>query len=959
LTGTAIAPEEGTAVLSDGLLQAMLRLTGYAERARFIVEHPELIRSEVVSSLAERVPRLIRADLKAAAAAADFALLLARRIKSGDSMALAFRAKANVLHVSGENRAAVRHHERARELFAEARNRSQVARTLSGSIQPLILLGEYERAHAAAAEASTIFREEGNAWRLARVELNTGNIFDRQDRFSEALACYRRAHHELWQHRAEDPEAVAVVLHNMAGCFVCLNDFQQAVETYEKARTFAAQNTMPVLVAQADYNIAWLHYLRGEYSRAISQLRTTRDSCAGTGDDHHCALCHLDLSEIYLELNMAGEAAEAAEAAQGTFHRLSMRYEEGKAAANRAIALSQQEKLDTALEQFSYARTLFVHEKNSVWCSLLDLYLAVALYKQGQDMEAKRLARAALRFFTTAQDRGKTILCHLLLSRLAMRASSASLASRHCSRALACLETLDSPAFSCQIHAMMAQAQQSLGRTKQAYEHFQHARNSLEELRSGIHADELKISFMRDRVKIYEGLVDLCLTGSDEHLREAFTYIEQAKSRSLFDLLLSERKSVHESGSEAIRIRQLRQELNWYQHRLEIEQLGPRAQASPQIETLRTESRKRERELLRLSRENASLAVDDSSSSIAGYLPLEKVQEALDADSTIIEYFQVRDRLLVLLISRTQFEVLPIGAISGSEVLLSKLRFQMAKLRLGADYVAAFGNVLFEATLEHLRKLYDELIAPVRASLQTSHLIVIPHGPLHHLPFHALHDRHSYLIDEFTVSYAPSAGIYAHCSALKPSIGGRSLVMAIPDPAIPLVEEEARAVAAVLPNAELVVGVDATHALLQERAEHARFLHIATHGYFREDQPMFSGIRLADSCLSLFDLYQLRLPVELVTLSGCSTGLNVVSAGDEILGLERGLMLAGAQSALLTLWDVHDQSTAEFMTVFYRKLEHGLTKARAFQEAMLELRKSHQHPYYWAPFVLIGKVSPG
>ena len=118
---------------------------------------------------------------------------------------------------------------------------------------------------------------------------------------------------------------------------------------------------------------------------------------------------------------------------------------------------------------------------------------------------------------------------------------------------------------------------------------------------------------------------------------------------------------------------------------------------------------------------------------------------------------------------------------------------------------------------------------------------------------------------------------------------------------------------------------------------------------------MFSAIRMGDSYLSLFDLYQLKLPVELITLSGCSTGLNVVSAGDELIGLARGLMHAGAQSLVLSLWDVHDKSTAEFMAVFYRLLREGKNKAAALRGAMLALRSSYPHPYQWAPFILIGR----
>jgi CHAT domain-containing protein len=119
---------------------------------------------------------------------------------------------------------------------------------------------------------------------------------------------------------------------------------------------------------------------------------------------------------------------------------------------------------------------------------------------------------------------------------------------------------------------------------------------------------------------------------------------------------------------------------------------------------------------------------------------------------------------------------------------------------------------------------------------------------------------------------------------------------------------------------------------------------------------MFSGIRLGDSYLSLYDLYGLNLPVELFTLSGCGTGLNVIAAGDELLGLARGLLFAGAQSLLLSLWDVDDRSTAELMKSFYSLRTRQDHTHLALQNAMLELREQYPHPYHWAPFMLIGKV---
>ena len=226
---------------------------------------------------------------------------------------------------------------------------------------------------------------------------------------------------------------------------------------------------------------------------------------------------------------------------------------------------------------------------------------------------------------------------------------------------------------------------------------------------------------------------------------------------------------------------------------------------------------------------------------------------------------------------------------------------------------------------------------------------------MHGLPFHALYDGTHYLIDSFTISYAPSASIYTLCHARQANNSGPSLILGVPDAQTPHILDEVQSVAAAVPWRELFVGSEASLDVLKKKGPESRVVHIATHGYFRQDNPLFSGIRLGDSYLNLYDLYRLHLPVQLLTLSGCSTGLNAVAAGDELLGLIRGLLYAGAQSVILTLWDVADSSTAKLMERFYRLMQqHG--KARALQAAMLEIREEYPHPYYWAPFVLIGKV---
>jgi CHAT domain-containing protein len=224
------------------------------------------------------------------------------------------------------------------------------------------------------------------------------------------------------------------------------------------------------------------------------------------------------------------------------------------------------------------------------------------------------------------------------------------------------------------------------------------------------------------------------------------------------------------------------------------------------------------------------------------------------------------------------------------------------------------------------------------------------------LPFHALHDGEKYLIESFTISYAPSAALYSLCHRKPANTQGPSLILGVPDALAPDILDEVQSVASILPEPQLFVGAGADQEVLRQKGPQSRFVHIATHGEFRSDNPMFSGIRLGGSRLNIYDLYQLKLPAELIALSGCATGLNSVAAGDELMGLVRGLLYAGAQSLLLTLWDVHDRSTDEFMKSFYGHFRECGEKALALQRAMLHLRESQPHPYYWAPFLLVGKA---
>jgi len=946
----------------EELLSELGQLETEALRRKFLSRHKGLVRVEAVKQLADLVLEKIRVDTKEALHLADGALLIAARLRRKEAQALALRAKANALYASGDNRTAIEHHEKALGLYESVGNVKEAGLTLSSSIQPLILLGEYERAFQAAERAREIFTQLGETRRIASLENNVGNILHRQDRFAEAIAHYDQAYKTLSE--CKDWERVAITLHNMAMCLISLNDFPRSLECYQKSRNLSEQYGMPLLRDQADYNIAYLYYFRGEYSRAIEMLLATRRSCEVTGDAYHVALCYLDLSEIYLELNLSEEAREMAHEGMLRFEKLGMGYETAKTMANEAIAYGQMGKAVQALDLFGKSRGIFLREKNLVWPWLLDLYQALLLFHEGRYFEARRLCAGAATFFEQGVLHGKAALARLLLARIAMQVGESDVAEAEIDAAMARIEKIQAPVHAYQAFFLKGQLASRRGERSVALAAYQEARKSLEALRSRIHSEELKISFVKNRLQVYEALVELHVSDAPTEgtpAGEAFAHIEAAKSRSMSEMIFQSGQNapLGDAGqSEFVRrIRDLREELNWYYHRIEVEQLQTEEQSAKRLAQLQEKAISRENELLRTLRELPANERENATLQTSADVSLERVQAALPADSALVEYYSTGDRLLAAIVTRDAIKILPVSIVSRVLHFLHLLRFQLSKFRMGAAYTHRFEQPLLRATQGHLAALYKELIEPLRGDLTARHLVFVPHGALHFLPFHALRSGEEYLSDGYTISYAPSATVFALCQEKRASDMRNSLIMGIPDERAPEILSEVQSVAKLLPRPEVFIGAQATANVLRQRGASSGLLHIATHGNYRQDNPMFSGIRMGDGYLNLYDLYQIRLPAKLVTLSGCATGMNFVSAGDELLGLQRGLLCAGATSLLLSLWDVHDESTASLMQAFYRHYIESGDMPKSLQAAMKELREQNPHPYFWAPFVLIGKLT--
>jgi CHAT domain-containing protein len=941
------------------LLQRVAKEPQKRARRSLLTEARDLWSPDLVTALYDEMVRLARVDLDEAQRLAEAAFQVSAKLDDESSRALALRAVGHVHFLKGNQAPALEFYRQALDIYERLGKEVELGRTLSGALQTLIYLSRYDEAFAWAERASAIFERHGDRLRLARLTNNMANIMYRQDRFEEALDLYRRALATFLA--VNDPQDVAITLKNMATCQISLNDFRQALETYNEARAYCVKNEMPLLVAEADYNIAYLYYLRGEYTRAIELYRVTREHCHELGDTYHQGLCDLDQSEMFLELNLSEEGGHLAQRALETFRHLGMGYEAAKAVSNLAIATSHHGDAAGALELFRKARELFAKEQNLAWIAIIDLYQALVIYQDGRPAEAQALCESAYLFFSQSPLIGKAALCQLLLARIHLNAGRVEEARAVCLEAIARVEQAETPAIDYQAHFVLGVIEEAAGRPDVAFEAYRTAHERLENMRSHLNAEEMKIAFLKDKLAIYEALVRMCLgRGSSPADQEAaFLYIEQAKSRSLADLIAHRGSSLpnpRETHRVMIdQVSSLREELNWYSRAIQLLESGAANLRALHLEKLRRAARECERRLVEAM---ASLHVEDKEYANVGDarpIDLETIRSCLSEDAILLQYYRVQDRFYACIVSRHSLKIVPAGSASELRRALQLLRFQLSKFRLGKDYVRTFDQRLIDATHAHLREFYRQLIAPIAADLKCRQLIIAPHEFLHYLPFQALLDGDEYFGDRYSISYSPSASVYYLCCTKNATTSSSSLVLGVPDPNIPHIQAEVDAVSSVLPQSRVFVGPDATLDVLRSAGAESRFIHIATHGCFRQDNPMFSSIALGNSDLSLFDLYQLSLPSELVTLSGCGTGLNVVVGGDELLGLKRGLLYAGAQGVLLTLWDVHDQSTAEFMTIFYERFKLFPNKADAVQYAMSEIRKAYPHPFYWAPFVLVGK----
>ena len=540
-----------------------------------------------------------------------------------------------------------------------------------------------------------------------------------------------------------------------------------------------------------------------------------------------------------------------------------------------------------------------------------------------------------------------------------------------------------------------------------ALKYYDQALDKIESVRERLKIEAYKTKFIEDKLEIYEAAITLLIRLG--RFEEAYDYLQRFRARSFLEIL----SPPHIDFAEGIsperfqRYRHSEGRLRESYERLAVEYGKDEAKRNDKLiaalndslQMIQSQHQKISDEILLHHPRYAQLT------GLAHPLGLREIQrKILRPQQTLVEYFVGPEITAVYVIRPDTFhcELLAIKRETLEEQV-RQLRQPFTEVREGK--IKNLADVDFNVKLA--QQLYERLFQPIEKHLaHNTQLVIVPDGVLHYLPFEALvtgveKTRHDpkvtfarlencrYLVEKYAITYLPAAGVAAVERSDKINdqhAVGRLLAFGSPDfgrftdssTAIllkasrgllfaPLSDRDVREVTQIMQPADTFFKKEATEDRFKREAGKAANIYLSTHAIADESQPMYSLIAFAqnddpqeDGFLHTYEVFNLKLNADLVTLSACETGLGELSRGEGLIGLTRAFIYAGAPSVLVSLWSV-DESTAGLMKIFYQNLKGGMTKTEALRQAKLKLLRTREngvsfaHPFLWAPFVLVGE----
>ncbi len=802
--------------------------------------------------------------------------------------------------------------------------------------------------------------------RLPANARNEGNLLNHmgliqanQGKLSEALDYHRRA---LSRHREPGSEEQLRILVNIGGVQQQMGRLDDASTTYQQVLDLAEkQGTGTAMIETRAYmNIAAIAVDRGDYRQGIRHYLDALSLAKRINSSFDEGSIELNLSTAYIHLGDLIRAEKHLNRSLEIFRKIG--YREGVAAAqlNLGSLLMRVERTVPAESNIREAMEIYRELANPAAASA-QANLAVSMATRGDYKGALQLGREALSAGKKAGNLGLQLRVLLQLSAFHFQLGEHSIAADHVLGALELAVAIEDRVAEVSCRAFLAMIYYSQRDRAAGRYQLQRAFGLLENLRGSITAPELKSDFLDQYIGFYD--VAVLINIAEDRPAEAFAYIEQARARALLDQIGNHQVSFRDPGSAPDRIAEvekLRRRLSYLRAELHTKQYQAFEQPDDKELaelTLELESaRSRYADLLTQLRldapEYASVISIDT-------LTLREVQaQVLDEHTTLIE-FHVPDEAL--------------SEVAGDHIwawVVDREGYELIRLDIGTRElrveIASMRNTIASRGGDRGREagLHARLMAPLVPHIRHQNLVIVPDGVLYYLPFAALWDadHQRYLIEDYTITQAPSASALKFTLARRTPNEGRLLILGNPDGSLPHAAAEAQAIAELYGTTPRL-GKRATESEVRAQAGQIDVLHLAAHANHNPYQPLFGRIELAadgseDGALEVHEIFGLDLRgTDLVVLSACRTRMGELSRGNEMVGLGRAFLYAGTSSLVASLWAVEDRSTSRLMRRFHTHLRAGAGRAEALRRAQLEMSAEGSPPYYWAAFVLIGDGS--
>ena len=884
-------------------------------------------------------------------------ILIGEARNDTNQVALGTMAKGDALQFLGQIHEAWDMLGQAGNLFEKTGNEVGWARTRIGRIILSLDLNRISEAFTDAERAREIFNRHHDEDKLLRLDFQTGVANNHLGNQQQALELFKSALARADALGEQGQKYLGVLYSDIGVTLTALGDFHQALIYFERAQARAIADQETLVIAQIECSIADILYLQGYYKRALTLLNSALEKVKNESLLEAAMIQH-HMVECYLSLNRYAEARRVGREAVQAFRQFKAESHLARMLLYLATAEGATGNLLEAETALREAEEICSSIGAKSWEATIRLWRGRMALRQHSAIVAYQEAVMAASAFEADGQQMKTAEANLLQGQALLVLGNLQTSSACGEKALTVARQYGVATLRYKAHLLLGEIAEAQNRFGSATRRYQAAMATINRVQHGL-TITLRPDFLEDKNEASRRLISLYLQ-TDQPVK-GFEALENAKAQNWL-AYLNNRERLHWSNEDATsralieELEGLRSQHQWF-YQLANRLPGNLDEYPKSItpEQALTEMRMCEQRMRAITEQLYLRNEDDKRAVQALALSFNDIRDSLDDDSTVIEYYNNGENLWAFTLSRNAIQV---HRLSVTVQALTHLVEQWQINVAGALKLSSIGEAAYRLTLHArriLQKLHASLIQPLDLPSNTERLVIVPYGVLHFLPFHLLYDGAKYLIEKREILILPAAGLLTR-QAPKRASGVLALAHTW-DGKLPLTIFEAQIVQKLF-GGLLRTEEQVNRAVLAESPR--QILHIAAHGQHRLDEPDLSFLHLADGQLYADDVMQQDLSYELVTLSACETGRARIATSDDLIGIGRSFLFAGAGALVLSLWQVEDRFTLQLMERMYAALYAGASKTSALRQAQLSLLAENRglHPAFWGAFQVVGNANP-